>query len=200
MAAAGEDDPSPPGRRLRRRRGRHALERHPGHRAQPDRGRHRPGHPERVAPRGTSSSTPWPSWCWARSRPPARASGATWPSRSPTRSRPTSARRCSAGSKQLDFQYHDDAQTGQLMARSATDLQQINAFATMIPITIANFLTVALVSVVLLVIDWQLALAGAVLPAVRQHRGQAVLRRSCTPWPCPCNRSSPRCRPSSKRR
>jgi ATP-binding cassette subfamily B protein len=60
--------------------------------------------------------------------------------------------------QQLDFEYHDGAQTGQLMARSATDLQQINAFTTMIPLTIANFLTVALVSVVLFVIDWQLAL------------------------------------------
>ena len=60
--------------------------------------------------------------------------------------------------QQLDFEYHDGAQTGQLMARSATDLQQINAFTTMIPLTIANILTVALVSVVLFVIDWQLAI------------------------------------------
>jgi ATP-binding cassette, subfamily B, bacterial len=60
--------------------------------------------------------------------------------------------------QQLDFEYHDHAQTGQLMARSATDLQQINAFTVMIPLTIANVLTVLLVSVVLLVIDWQLAL------------------------------------------
>ncbi len=62
--------------------------------------------------------------------------------------------------QELDFAYHDEAQTGQLMARSATDLQQINAFCTMIPITIANFVTVALVSVVLLLIDWQLALVA----------------------------------------
>jgi ATP-binding cassette subfamily B protein len=60
--------------------------------------------------------------------------------------------------QQLDFQYHDGAQTGQLMARSATDLQQINGFATMIPITIANLVTVVLVAIVLLAIDWQLAL------------------------------------------
>jgi len=58
----------------------------------------------------------------------------------------------------LDFQYHDRAQTGQLMARSATDLQQINQFCTMIPITIANVVTVILVSVFLLAIDWQLGL------------------------------------------
>ena len=60
--------------------------------------------------------------------------------------------------QELDFEYHDGAQTGQLMARSATDLQQINAFTVMIPLTIANLLTVLLVSIVLLLIDWQLAL------------------------------------------
>jgi ATP-binding cassette, subfamily B, bacterial len=60
--------------------------------------------------------------------------------------------------QELDFEYHDGAQTGQLMARSATDLQQINAFTVMIPLTIANVLTVLLVSTVLLFIDWQLAL------------------------------------------
>ncbi|MGH9008025.1 MAG: ABC transporter ATP-binding protein [Acidimicrobiales bacterium] len=69
--------------------------------------------------------------------------------------------------QQLDFQYHDRAQTGQLMARSATDLQQINQLCTMIPITIANLLTVVLVSVILLVIDWQLGLlALCCLPIV----------------------------------
>jgi ATP-binding cassette subfamily B protein len=69
--------------------------------------------------------------------------------------------------QQLDFQYHDRAQTGQLMARSATDLQQINQFCTMIPITIANLLTVVLVSAVLLTINWQLGLlALCCLPIV----------------------------------
>jgi ATP-binding cassette, subfamily B, bacterial len=72
-----------------------------------------------------------------------------------------------ANLQELDFQYHDRAQTGQLMARAATDLQQINQFCTMIPITIANLLTVVLVSVFLLVIDWQLGLlALCVLPVV----------------------------------
>lgn len=60
--------------------------------------------------------------------------------------------------QELDFQYHDQAQTGQLMARSATDLQQINQFCTMIPITVANVLTVVLVSILLMLIDWQLGL------------------------------------------
>lgn len=72
-----------------------------------------------------------------------------------------------ANLQELDFQYHDRAQTGQLMARAATDLQQINQLCTMIPITIANLLTVVLVSVFLLVIDWKLGLlALCCLPIV----------------------------------
>jgi ATP-binding cassette subfamily B protein len=72
-----------------------------------------------------------------------------------------------ANLQELDFKYHDQAQTGQLMARAATDLQQINQLCTMIPITIANLLTVVLVSVFLLVIDWKLGLiALCILPVV----------------------------------
>jgi ATP-binding cassette, subfamily B, bacterial len=72
-----------------------------------------------------------------------------------------------ANLQELDFKYHDQAQTGQLMARAATDLQQINQLCTMIPITIANLLTVVLVSISLLVIDWQLGLiALCILPVV----------------------------------
>ncbi|HEY2429000.1 MAG TPA: ABC transporter ATP-binding protein, partial [Acidimicrobiales bacterium] len=54
--------------------------------------------------------------------------------------------------------FHDRAQTGQLLARSATDLQQINNFNTLIPISIANATIVTAVTVILLVINWQLAL------------------------------------------
>lgn len=72
-----------------------------------------------------------------------------------------------ANLQELDFKYHDQAQTGQLMARAATDLQQINQLCTMIPITIANLLTVVLVSISLLLIDWQLGLiALCILPVV----------------------------------
>ncbi|HET9733026.1 MAG TPA: ABC transporter ATP-binding protein [Acidimicrobiales bacterium] len=72
-----------------------------------------------------------------------------------------------ANLQRLDFRFHDNAQTGQLMARAATDLQQINGFITMIPITIANFLTLTVVSVLLLSVDWRLGLlALACLPFV----------------------------------
>lgn len=60
--------------------------------------------------------------------------------------------------QRLHFAYHDRAQTGQLLARSATDLQQINGFNTMIPITVANVTIIVAAAVILLVRDWRLAL------------------------------------------
>ncbi|MEZ5280508.1 MAG: ABC transporter ATP-binding protein [Acidimicrobiales bacterium] len=62
----------------------------------------------------------------------------------------------------LQFAYHDTHQTGQLMSRGNTDLQQFQNFVTMLPITFANLLTVVLATIVLLVLDWQLALAALV--------------------------------------
>ncbi len=46
--------------------------------------------------------------------------------------------------QRLHFAYHDHAQTGQLMSRAASDLQQIQGFVVMIPITVSNALTVML--------------------------------------------------------
>ena len=40
--------------------------------------------------------------------------------------------------QRLHFAFHDQAQTGQLMSRANTDLQQIQAFVVMIPLTISN--------------------------------------------------------------
>jgi ATP-binding cassette subfamily B protein len=60
--------------------------------------------------------------------------------------------------QRLHFAYHDRAQTGQLMARSATDLQQINSLFTLIPITIANATIVSGVTVILLIVNFKLAL------------------------------------------
>ena len=69
--------------------------------------------------------------------------------------------------QRLHFAYHDRAQTGQLLARSATDLQQINNFNTMIPITIANVTIVTAVTVILFDINWRLAILTLVpLPFV----------------------------------
>jgi ATP-binding cassette, subfamily B, bacterial len=55
--------------------------------------------------------------------------------------------------QRLHFGFHDRAQTGQLMSRANTDLQQIQAFVVMIPLTISNGVTVLAVTVILLTID-----------------------------------------------
>jgi ATP-binding cassette subfamily B protein len=55
--------------------------------------------------------------------------------------------------QRLHFAFHDQTQTGQLMSRANTDLQQIQAFVVMIPLTISNAVTVLSVTVILLVID-----------------------------------------------
>ena len=67
----------------------------------------------------------------------------------------------------LHVGYHDRAQTGQLMSRSSSDLQQIQSFVVMIPITLSNFSMIIAVSVILFLTDWKLALiALAPLPFV----------------------------------
>ena len=72
-----------------------------------------------------------------------------------------------ANLQRLDFSFHDHAQTGQLMARGATDLQQINQLVVMVPLTMANLLTIASVMVILLIVNVPLALiAMASLPIV----------------------------------
>jgi ATP-binding cassette subfamily B protein len=55
--------------------------------------------------------------------------------------------------QRLHFAFHDQAQTGQLMSRANTDLQQVQAFVVMIPLTISNFVTVLAVTVILATID-----------------------------------------------
>jgi ATP-binding cassette, subfamily B, bacterial len=55
--------------------------------------------------------------------------------------------------QRLHFAFHDRAQTGQLMSRANTDLQQIQAFVVMIPLTISNAVTVLAVTLILVSID-----------------------------------------------
>lgn len=55
--------------------------------------------------------------------------------------------------QRLHFAFHDRAQTGQLMSRANTDLQQIQALVVMIPLTISNGVTVVAVTAILLSID-----------------------------------------------
>lgn len=67
----------------------------------------------------------------------------------------------------LDVGYHDHAQTGQLMSRASSDLQQLQAFVVMIPLTISNLFQVAAILVLLLTSDpWLAFVALAPLPFV----------------------------------
>ena len=67
----------------------------------------------------------------------------------------------------LHVGYHDRAQTGQLMSRASSDLNQVQAFVVMIPLTISNLAMIALVVAVLFVTDPFLALVAlAPLPLV----------------------------------
>jgi ATP-binding cassette subfamily B protein len=55
--------------------------------------------------------------------------------------------------QRLHFAFHDVNQTGQLMSRANTDLQQVQALLVMIPLTISNGVTVVAVTVILISID-----------------------------------------------
>jgi ATP-binding cassette subfamily B protein len=60
--------------------------------------------------------------------------------------------------QRLHFAFHDSAQTGQLMARAATDLQQIQQLVVLIPISISNLFTVGGAVVLSLLINVKLTL------------------------------------------
>jgi ATP-binding cassette subfamily B protein len=67
----------------------------------------------------------------------------------------------------LHIGYHDRAQTGQLMSRASSDLNQVQAFVVMIPLTISNFALIGVVVGILFSTDPTLALfALAPLPLV----------------------------------
>lgn len=67
----------------------------------------------------------------------------------------------------LHIGYHDRSQTGQLMSRSSSDLNQIQAFVVMIPVTLSNLAMISAVAVILFVTDWFLALLALIsLPLI----------------------------------
>jgi ATP-binding cassette subfamily B protein len=69
--------------------------------------------------------------------------------------------------QRLHFAFHDETQTGQLMSRASSDLQQVQAFVVMIPMTVSNLATVLAVACILLSVDPVLAvLALCPLPFV----------------------------------
>lgn len=63
----------------------------------------------------------------------------------------------------LHIGYHDHTQTGQLMSRASSDLNQVQQFVVMIPITISNVIQLLAITVVLLMSDPVLAIV-ALLP------------------------------------
>ena len=96
--------------------------------------------------------------------------------------------------QRLHFSFHDEAQTGQLMSRANTDLQQVQNFIVLIPLTISNAVTVTAVTVILFRINWLLALmALGMLPFVN-YLPSASPRSSTRRWS-----ASSRSRPSSPR-
>ena len=67
----------------------------------------------------------------------------------------------------LHIGFHDRAQTGQLMSRSSSDLNQIQMFVVMIPITLSNLAMITVVTIILVTTDPLLAvIALAPLPLV----------------------------------
>ncbi len=67
----------------------------------------------------------------------------------------------------LHIGYHDRAQTGQLMSRASSDLNQVQAFVVMIPLTVSNFALIGVVVGILFSTDPTLAVfALAPLPFV----------------------------------
>ena len=69
--------------------------------------------------------------------------------------------------QRLHVGYHDRAQTGQLMSRASSDLQQVQQFVVMIPITLSNVAQLFAVTLILFLTDWRLAIVAlAPLPFI----------------------------------
>ncbi len=69
--------------------------------------------------------------------------------------------------QRLGFDYHDHASAGELMARSSTDVTQVRLIFMMLPITVANIITMAMVGVMAFVLDPVLGMVAAItLPAM----------------------------------
>jgi ATP-binding cassette subfamily B protein len=60
--------------------------------------------------------------------------------------------------QRLHFSFHDEAQTGQLMARANTDIQQVENTVILIPLTVASAFTMLGVLAIMLTKNWVLAL------------------------------------------
>ena len=69
--------------------------------------------------------------------------------------------------QRLHFAFHDEAQTGQLMATANTDLKSVENFITMVPITMGNLMTMVSITVILFLLDVPLAACALIaLPLI----------------------------------
>ena len=81
--------------------------------------------------------------------------------------------------QRLAFSFHDQTSTGQLMARSSSDLSQVRLVFAMLPITIANIVLFLIVVTILLVIDPVLGVVAslsipALFTAANRYAGKVI--------------------------
>jgi ATP-binding cassette subfamily B protein len=79
--------------------------------------------------------------------------------------------------QRLHFAFHDEAQTGQLMARANTDIQQIETVVILLPLTAASTLTMAVVIGILFYYSTGLALMVLALMPLLQIAAHRFSRR-----------------------
>jgi ATP-binding cassette subfamily B protein len=100
--------------------------------------------------------------------------------------------------QRLHFAFHDEAQTGQLMARANSDILQINQVVILIPLTIASTLTLAAVVVIMAMQSVTLTLlALGALPLL--NISAALFSRRMQPVTSQLSRSSETSRTWSRR-
>ena len=84
--------------------------------------------------------------------------------------------------QRLSFSYHDKTQTGQLMSRATADVEAIRFFVIMGFMGIWMFATMITITVVLIVLKWQLALISLVCVIIVSYRAFAVGKRLRPVW------------------
>ena len=99
----------------------------------------------------------------------------------------------------LHFAFHDQAQTGQLMAYANTDIQQINNVVLLIPLTIASTIQMVAVAVILVLRSPGLALFALGRAAVAQLLGDPVQPPDVPGRARAAEGAVRRCRASSRR-
>ncbi len=79
--------------------------------------------------------------------------------------------------QQLHFAFHDRAQTGQLMARAVTDIQQIEPVVILLPLSVASVVQLVAVAVILFATNWVLALLALGALPLLNFAAQRFTRR-----------------------